>query len=185
MTRMTRWRWAVVLVTSLCTTSLCTACAGAPAVLTLPDGTAGSCMSVAVGGPEPYWFGIPVTNATDRVVVLEQVQLAASEGLELRDAVVIPPLQAEDGGTLGIGVVRDPANTEPEVWAGRQQLTGFRLRPGQHVDVAVALTRGPGVKTGDAQEQVISYHVDGEGASQRETSRYAITLTDDCHVQPG
>lgn len=171
--------WHAVVL-SVAGAALCTACAPAASPLTLPDGAAAVCASVLPDRSEPYWFGIPVTNRTDRTVVLERIELDKSEGLQLVDAVAVPPLRTADGGTLGIGAVHDPAETEPDVWAGRQALDGFRLEPGVHVDIAVALTRAAGTEMGRSRSQFVTFHLDGELITRRASSRFEITLAPDC-----
>lgn len=155
------------------------ACAGDQSPLRLADGSAGVCVTFQADQPEPYWFGIPVENVTDRAVVLEQVTLDGSE-FALAGAFVVPPVRSSDGGTLFLGADRDPALHNPELWAGRRQLRGFVLPAHARTDIGLAVSRAPGMQDARNRAQRVRFHYDGDSTSRTSVSVYEIRIAPEC-----
>lgn len=160
------------------TLGLTAGCSATPA-LGPPEGN-GVCVDVAATLPEPVWFGIPVWNETGQTIVLEQVRLGDGDGLELTDAVAIPPIPTPDGGTNSLGSARNPARDMPDLWAVRQPLAGYRLEPGEVSRVVVGLSRLPGAEVGVSTSQLISYRLGRERHARLATSRLELVLAPDC-----
>lgn len=151
-------------------------CAGG-GPLAVPDGSA-MCATVLPGNAEPYWFGVPVSNVAGRPITLKAVHLGEQDHMLVDEAFAVPPIQLRDGTTLGVGVIHDPAAETPDMWAGRQAVTGYVIAPGATVDLVFGLTRD-GAETGEARSQDVTYRVDGEHQDRYATSRLELTLTDD------
>lgn len=155
------------------------ACAVSQSPLRLPDGSAGVCINYQAAEPEPYWFGIPVENLTDRTVVLEQVTLDDRE-LELADAFVVPPIRSADGATLSLGADRDPALNSPELWAGRKQLRGYVLAAHARTDIGLALSRAAGIQDARSRAQRVRFRFGDDSASRTSVSDFEIRIAPEC-----
>ncbi|MGO1385415.1 MAG: hypothetical protein ACTHWA_10220 [Arachnia sp.] len=156
-----------------------TSCAVAP-ILVVPGGDE-MCASVLAGEAEPYWFGVQVSNPGQRAIALKTVRLGEQNNMVLNDAYAIPPVESDDGGTLGVGTMRDPARETAELWAGRQPVDGYKLAPGTDVFLTLALSRDA-AETGRVRSQVITYQVDGELSVRQATSRLGLVITEDCQT---
>ena len=156
-----------------------TSCAVAP-ILVVPSGDE-MCVSVLASKAEPYWFGVQVSNPGQRAIALKDIRLGEQDHMVLKDAYAIPPVQSDDGGTLGVGTLHDPSTQDPELWAGRQPVDGYKLAPGTVVFLTLALSRDE-AETGRVRSQVITYQVDGELSYRQTTSRLELVLTKDCQT---
>lgn len=165
---------ALVCVTAVLSAS---SCAAAP-ILVVPGGDK-MCMSVLASEAETIWFGLQVSNPGPRAITLKAVRLGEQDHMVLNDAYAVPPVQTDDGGTLGVGTMRDPARQAPELWAGRQPVDGYTLAPGTVVFLALALSRDE-AETAEVRSQVITYQVDGELSYRQATSRLGLVLKETC-----
>ncbi|MCB0910930.1 MAG: hypothetical protein KDB60_04850 [Propionibacteriaceae bacterium] len=164
---------------ALLTAIATSACAASQGPLRLPDGSAGVCVNYQAAEPEPYWFGIPVENVTDRTVVLEQVTLDDPE-FEIAAAFVVPSIRSSDGGSLSLGADRDPALNSPGLWAGGKQLRGFVLAAHERTSVGLGLSRAAGIQDARSRAQRFRFHYDDDSTSRASVSEYEIRIAPEC-----
>lgn len=155
-------------------------CAIAP-FLSVPDNSTMMCAGILANAAEPYWFGIPITNSGQRAITLKTVRLGEQDHILLNDALAVPPVQQDNGDMLGIGVMRNPATEEADLWAGRQSVAGYMIPPETTIHLALALSRDK-AETGRARSQIITYRVDGDVRDRETTSRLELVVTTHCET---